>query len=113
MHFKDEAEFFGKERGYRIGAGLKIDLNTAVACKSHFQKRGDEAAVAAVVSRGDIIFCDAGLECANCAFEQGGIIYIWRLVAELLVHMGERRPTEAMFVRTEIDVKYDAFIGMF
>ena len=65
-------------------AGSVIDIDTAVSRKGHFQKGGNQPAVAAVVSAADQLFPDQLLHDIKGSDEALRVLEVGRLISHLL-----------------------------
>ena len=103
-HLNDGAELFREElRERRTARGGQRDIQPAVAGERHLHQRGEQAAIGAIVIREHQIRRLQLRERGANAFSRCGSSRSGGLVAELAVHLRERRAAEPIAAAAQID----------
>ncbi len=103
-HLHHRAELFVEQRAQRVAVRLvEIDRQADVAGERHLAQRDEQAAVGTVVIGEQLALVIQPLDQPEERFEHQRIVDIRRDVADLLVHLRQRRAAQAVLALPQVD----------
>src|SRR5690606_3186050 len=106
-HLDDRTQLLVKQGSRQIagivGQHVQVDVDAAVAGKGHFRDGSQQAAVGAVVVGQQQVVLVQALDHGEEGLEVFGVVQIRSLLADAVVHLGQRRAAESVLATAQVD----------